>query len=127
MIYLIAFLLLIVGVAACVYAKRQETRARIAESELGKVSAALETLKGCYDDMNRIAGEAVKAAHEKHFPATTKYGNINYPIPARTPNFITVDCLNCSAPVGRVREEFPVNCPVCGTEVDPVLDSGEIE
>lgn len=50
-----------------------------------------------------------------------------HPATTRTPNFITVDCRNCAAPVARAREEFPVNCPVCGTVVDPVLDAGEVE
>lgn len=43
-----------------------------------------------------------------------------------SPNWTIIDCPQCQAPVGRLKQEFPTACPMCGTEVD-ILDAGEIE
>lgn len=117
-----------------------EARANIAETELGRVSVAFEAFKTCYADMKGIAERAVDAAKEKQFSPkpvdhADSFSNLSNSLgrfnesadrASRTPNFITVDCRNCSAPVGRVREEFPVRCGNCGEMVDPVLDAKEL-
>lgn len=112
---LAVFLLILTAFGFHNRAKQSIQAANIAEAEVARLAGAYEALRTCYEHMGEIAREAISTAHREHFPAQVES--------QRTPNFITVDCRKCSAPVARVREEFPVNCPVCGTEVDPVLDA----
>lgn len=116
-------------------------RAEIAH--LREVSAAqkatLDILEKSYDDMKRIAGEALKAAHEKHFPKGQgdayidgKYvgqmeigGGIHFDLASVLPDPDLHEVKNCPKCSVSVRSEtWPVKCPneKCQTWFGDILD-----